>query len=177
MPPLLSQILEAEMRFSKCAQSATTLFLFAIALAAPAHAQNNKQIISGTFYEDQATLPSTAAGIATLTFTQTPANKFLNITNVACDVFVSATQVLTLMRLQVGTNPGASDLGRSYPIKNTPSAPEIIQNGKLYSVVTNEVFFKMGPGRFPSIFIVAASNGGALSMAPNCFIVGNLTDD
>lgn len=58
-----------------------------------------------------------------MTLTQTPANKFLNVTHVACDIFVGSGQVLSLLRLQVGTTAGASDLGRSYPIKNTLSTP------------------------------------------------------
>ncbi len=166
------------MRFTPSAKSAAAWLVFGLAFAAPAHAQNNKQIISGTYYEDQATSPGVSSTLVTLTFAQTPANKYTTVTHVACDMFVSSIQVLTLLRLQVGTSPGASDLGRSYPIKSTPNAPEVIQNTKIYSVVTDQIFFKIGPGRFPSIFIVAPPNGnGATSLAPNCFIVGTLSDN
>lgn len=164
------------MRSTEFAKVAAAGLLLGLAFAAPAHAQNNKQIISGTYYEDQATNPGVSSGNATLTFAQTPANKFVNVTHVACDVFVTSAQVLTLLRLQVGTTSGASDLGRSYPIKNTPNAPEVVQSGKVYSVVTDQIFFKIGPGRFPSIFIVAVGSA-TNSVAPNCFIVGTLSDD
>src|SRR3954469_1497889 len=106
------------MRFAQSAKSAAAWLVFGLAFAAPAHAQNNKQIVSGTYYEDQATNPGVSSGVATLTFAQTPANKFTNVTHVACDMFVGSNQVLTLLRLQVGTSPGATDLGRSYPIKS-----------------------------------------------------------
>lgn len=165
------------MLFYRITVFVTALVLLSVSVARPGWAQNNKQIISGTWYEDQATNPGVTSGAVTLTFAQTPANKFLNITHVACDMFVTATQVLTLLRLQVGTSPGATDLGRSYPIKNTPNAPEVLQGGKVYSVVTDQLFFKIGPGRFPSIFIVAVSSSGTPSIAPNCFIVGTLSDD
>lgn len=156
---------------------AIALLLLSVSIAAPGWAQNNKQIISGTWYEDQAATPSVASGTATLTFAQTPANKFLNITHVACDIFVNSGQVLVLVRLQVGTSPGASDLGRSYPIKSTPNAPEAVLGVKLYSVVTDQIFYKIGPGRFPSIYITSLANSGSSLINPNCFIVGNLSDD
>ena len=92
-------------------------------------------------------------------------------------MFVTSSQVLTLLRLQVGTSAGSGDLGRSYPLKNSPNAPEVTPGGaKVYSVVTDQIFFKIGPGRFPSIFIVAPSSGVA-SVTPNCFITGTLSDD
>ena len=74
------------MRFTRSAKAAAASLIFGLAFAAPAHAQNNKQIISGTYYEDQATNPGVSGQNATLTFTQTPANKFVNVTHVACDL-------------------------------------------------------------------------------------------
>jgi hypothetical protein len=85
-PPL--QTLEVTMLFSLFAQSAAALALLTIGLAAPAHAQFNKQIISGT-----------------------------------------------------------------------------------------QVYYKFGPGRFPSIQIDTVTTGGSTSVTAQCVVVGNLTDN
>jgi hypothetical protein len=53
------------MLFSRFAQSAAALLLVTVGFAAPAHAQQNKQIISGTWYEDRASA-----------VTSTPASSF-----------------------------------------------------------------------------------------------------
>jgi hypothetical protein len=70
--------------FSRLAQTAAALFLLTIGLAAPARAQNNLQIISGAWYEDRANFSNTNSSTFTLSFAQTPANQFLNVTNVSC---------------------------------------------------------------------------------------------
>jgi hypothetical protein len=125
--------MEAEMLFSRLTQSAAALALLTIGFAAPAHAQNNKQIISGTWYEDRAT-GNSSSDTLTLTFTQTPTNQFLNITNVSCFVQVNSTQIIELMELDAGTTSGAVDLGRFYEIKGS-NTPEISGSTKFYSIV------------------------------------------
>jgi hypothetical protein len=140
------------MFFSRFAQSAAALALLTIGLAAPAHAQQNKQIISGTWYEDRA-IANTSTNTLTLTFAQTPANQFLNITNVACKVNVTSAEVIDGMTLLAGTTLGAFDIGRYYEIKGNVT-PEILGANKFYSIVQNGIFYKFGPGRFPSIEIV-----------------------
>ena len=72
------------MFFSRFAQAAA-LLLLTIGFAAPVHAQNNKQIISGTWYEDRANTTFSGTSL-NLGFTQTPTNQFLNFTNVSCVV-------------------------------------------------------------------------------------------
>jgi hypothetical protein len=163
------------MLFSRFAQSAAALLLLTIGFAAPAHAQNNKQIISGTWYEDRAIAGNSSSDTLTLTFAQTPTNQFLNITNVACLVQVNSIQVVQGIELLAGTTTGANDLNRPYEIKGNVT-PETSGGAKFYSIVTNQVFYKFGPGRFPSIEIVTGSTG-AFSIAGNCVIVGNLTDN
>jgi hypothetical protein len=160
------------MLFFRFAQSAAALLLLTVGFSAPAHAQNNKQIISGTFYEDRAN--GAANSILVLTFAQTPANQFLNVTNVSCSVTVASAQVITAMTLYAGTTSGANDLGRPYSIKGS-AAPETINTSKYYSIVTNQVYFKFGPGRFPTIEIDTQSTG-QISISADCVIVGNLTD-
>jgi hypothetical protein len=66
------------MLFSRTIKSAAALVLLTIGFAAPVHAQFNKQIISGTWYEDRASSTNTSTQL-TLTFAQTPANQFLNV--------------------------------------------------------------------------------------------------
>jgi hypothetical protein len=161
------------MLFPRFAQSAAALTLLTIGFAAPAHAQNNKQIISGTWYEDRANAFGSGNGTVTLTYTQTPANQFLNITNVSCFVEVNSTQVVSSVTLFAGTTSGANDLGRPYYVRGT-ATPEIA-GSKFYSIVTNQVFYKFGPGRFPSIEIDAPSSSTSATTA-SCIIVGNLTD-
>jgi hypothetical protein len=162
------------MLFSRFAQSATALLLLTIGFVAPVHAQNNLQIISGTFYEDRATASVNSFGIV-LTFAQTPTGKFLNVTNVSCVVSVTGQQILQYATLFAGTTRGANDLGRSYSIRGNVT-PETGAGYKYYSIVTNQVFYKFGPGRFPSIEIdsVVVANG---QTDASCTIVGNLTDN
>jgi hypothetical protein len=162
------------MLFPRLVQSAAALFLLTIGFAAPAHAQNNKQIISGTWYEDRAANSVNFTDL-TLTFAQTPSNQFLNITNVSCNVTVNATQSIVAMDLIAGTSSGGAELGRQYEIKGNV-APETLAGSKVYSIVTNQIYFKFGPGRFPSISIVAGSTSSA-SVNASCVIVGNLTDN
>jgi hypothetical protein len=164
------------MLLSRFAQSAAALLLLTICVAAPVHAQQNKQIISGTFYEDRATpINSSTTGNLILTFAQTPANQFLNITNVSCLVEQLTAQTLTVMSLNAGSTSGAEDLGRPYYILG--SAVPVTGGGtKFYSIVQNGMFYKFGPGRFPSIEIDSFSTGSFSTFA-SCIIVGNLSDN
>jgi hypothetical protein len=165
------------MLFSRFAQSAAALALLTFGLAAPAHAQNNKQIISGTWYEDRAAVGNGGnSSLLLVTFAQTPANQFLNVTNVSCNVSVNSGQVITLMNLNAGTTSGQNDLGRPYSILGNV-IPQTSGSFKYYSIVTNQIFFKFGPGRFPSIEIDSQTTGGSFSTFANCVIVGNLSDN
>jgi hypothetical protein len=160
------------MLFSRFAQSTAALLLLTIGFAAPVRAQQNKQIISGTWYEDRALATST--GSLLLTFTQTPANQFLNITNVSCFVTVTSAQIIYNMNLIAGTTSGAGDIARPYSIKGNATS-ETSGSTKVYSIVTNQIYYKYGPGRFPSILIDTLPSGGS-TIAAQCTIVGNLTD-
>jgi hypothetical protein len=137
-------------------------------------AQNNKQIISGNFYEDRAANGS-ASNTLVLTFTQTPTNQFLNVTDVSCAASVASAQVITGMTLFSGTTSGADDLGRPYSILGS-AVPESSGAFSYYSIVTNQIYYKFGPGRYPAIEIDTASSGST-SILANCVIVGNLTDN
>jgi hypothetical protein len=164
------------MLFPRFAQSAAALALLTIGFAAPAHAQSNKQIISGTWYEDRASsgvLTSTSNPV--LAFAQTPANQFLNVTNVSCTVTTSSAQIISGMTLAAGTTSGASDLGRPYSILGNITS-QTFNTSKFNSIVTNQVFYKFGPGRFPTIEIDTLSTGSSSANA-SCVIVGNLTDN
>jgi hypothetical protein len=161
------------MLFSRFAQFAAASLLLAAGSVAPAHAQNNKQIISGTWYEDRAAALNNSSSVLVLTFAQTPTNQFLNITNISCAISVASTQVMTGMTLFAGTTSGANDLVRPYAIMGNVT-PQSIGSSKYYSV-TNQIYFKFGPGRYPSIEIDVPSTGTDSAIA-NCVIVGNLSD-
>jgi hypothetical protein len=161
------------MLFSRFAKSAAALLLLTIGFAAPVHAQSNKQIISGTWYEDRAS-GSNSSSVLLLTFAQTPANQFLNVTNVSCFITVGSSQILSNVTLLAGTTSGAEDLGRTYSIKGS-AVPETLVSSKYYSVVANQIYYKFGPGRYPSIEIDIPTTG-AFSGNASCVIVGNLTD-
>jgi hypothetical protein len=163
------------MLFSRLAQSAAALFLSTVGLAAPIHAQNNKQIISGTWYEDRAQASNTSTAALFLTFAQTPTNQFLNITNVNCAITLSTQEVLTGLSLEGGTVLGYNDLGRPLSIRGSVAA-ETSGLFKYYSIATNQVYYKFGPGRYPLIEIDIGTTGSASNFA-NCVIVGNLTDN
>src|SRR5262249_31092647 len=106
---------------------------------------------------------------------QSPAEKFLNITNIACTIGTSSSQVLSGLDFQVGTSSGAFDLARPMSVRGN-AIPETLGSNKWYSVVTNQIYFKMGPNRFPSIGITTFSSGASFVDA-TCVIVGNLTDN
>jgi len=163
------------MLFPRFAQFAVAFVLLTIGLAAPVHAQNNKQIISGTWYEDRAQVISASTTPLTLTFAQTPTNQFLNVTNVACSILVASGVVVTSVTLNVGATSGANNLGRNYEIKGSATS-ETIGSSKYYSITANQIFFKVGPGRFPAIEIDEAFIGSPLTSNASCVIVGNLTD-
>lgn len=166
--------LEVEMRFSKFSQYAAASVLFALVFAAPTYAQNNKPIIAGTFYEDRASYSNVNTSHLFLTFAQTPTDKFLNVTNVSCNVNVGSTQIINLMDLFVVT--GQNDLGRPYSIKGSATS-ETVNFSKYYSIVTNQIYYKMGPGRYPSIVIDTISSNSSFSIAADCVIVGELKDN
>jgi hypothetical protein len=166
--------MEVEMLFSHPAKSAFALLLLTIGFAAPARAQNNKQIISGTWYEDRASAQNTSSPLV-LTFAQTPSNQFLNITNVSCAVGVTSAQIIFGMSLLAGTTSGQNDLGRPYSVLGAATT-QTTSTAKYYSVVTNQIYYKFGPGRFPSIEIDTETSGST-SIVANCVIVGNLTDN
>lgn len=154
------------------AKLAAALFLL-FALTAPCRAQNNKQIIAGTFYEDRASSFSSTGNIF-LAFAQTPIGQLLNITNVACDIQLTANQALARVELNAGTTAGNTDLGRNYPIRAI-SSPEVASNGdRYYTIVTNQIYYKFGPGRFPTISVTSS---GSQYVSANCIIIGNLSDN
>jgi hypothetical protein len=162
------------MLFPRLAQSAAALFLLTIGFAAPAHAQNNKQLISGTWYEDRASAQNTSSPLV-LTFAQTPSNQFVNITNVSCAIGVTSAQIIFGMSLLAGTTSGQDDLGRPYSVLGAATT-QTTSTAKYYSIVQNGIFYKFGPGRFPSIEIDTISSGSLFTEA-NCVMVGNLTDN
>jgi hypothetical protein len=163
------------MLFFRFAQSAVALFLLIVGFAAPVYAQQNKPITSGTFYEDRASGAISSTGLV-LTFAQSPTNKFLNITDIACEIAVSSQQVLAQANFAAGTTSGAADLGRSYSIRGN-AIPETTSANRYYSIVTNQIYYKMGPGRYPSISFAAFATAGTGTITADCVIVGNLTDN
>jgi hypothetical protein len=161
------------MRFARLA---ATLLFSLIAYQGTAHAQNNKPIRSGNWYEDRAS--SSGSYTVNLNFAQGPSDKLLNITRVSCDVYTPLALVLAHVSLGGSTASGSGDLGRSQSIRGV-SSPEISSSTRYYSIVTDS-YLKLGPGRYPFIqFATAASGVGptASNVVADCTIVGNLSDD
>ena len=166
------------MLFTRFAQLTAALLLLTVGIAAPAHAQQNKPIVSGTWYEDRAgSGGTTGTSNITLTFAQTPPTKYLNVTNVACDVHMGTNQNISLMVLNAGTTSGANDLNRPYSIKANLVSEQWYGGYKSYSIITNQIFYKFGPGRFPSIMINTVQPSGQPGLGAQCVIVGNLSDN
>jgi hypothetical protein len=121
-------------------------------------------------------LNSSIASNISLTFAQTPTNQFLNITNISCIIQVASDQSIYAITLQAGTASGVVDLGRPYSLMGSLNLQTV--GNKYYSILTNQVFFKFGPGRFPTIEIDSSfPNGGSVLTNAQCTIVGNLTDN
>jgi hypothetical protein len=163
------------MLFSRFAQSAAAFAILTVGFAAPVHAQFNKQIISGTWYEDRAGNTTNSSPTLDLAFTQTPSDKYLNITNVSCSITVTSAELVTGMSIQAGTTSGSVDILRTYPIMGS-ATPVTSGTSRYYNIVQNGIFFKFGPGRFPTVEIDTATTG-ASSVSAGCVIVGNLTDN
>ena len=169
------------MRFAPAVKSLAVILLFALASAAPAHAQHNKQIISGTWYEDRAFSSSSPATDTFLTFTQTPANKFLNITLVSCSISSLSNQILADVILQVGSE--TADMGRPQSVRGAASTASNLPGFTNYYSVVSQTYYKVGPGRFPGLQILApyassSGSGGYVNfVTANCTIVGNLSDN
>ena len=162
------------MRFAKYAAA---LVLFVLVFAAPTYAQNNKPIISGTWYEDRAASQIQGSSGIVLTFAQTPANKFLDITHVTCSILTQPTQFLAFVTLNAGSTSGANDLGRPMSIRGN-AASEASTSIRYYSLVNDQIIYKLGPGRYPSILIGTALNGGGSpTLTVDCVIVGELKDN
>ena len=161
------------MTFARVLQFAAFSALLA-AFATPAQAQNNKPIRSGNWYEDRASGSFNGTAL-TITFAQSPTDKFLNVTNVACSITTSSGQVMRDVVLYVGTTAGANDLGRGYSILGNV-VQRILSTQAFYNISANQILYKMGPGRYPSIGIDAPT-GGSFSVTGGCVIVGNLTDN
>jgi|EndMetStandDraft_6_1072998.scaffolds.fasta_scaffold06014_6 hypothetical protein len=165
------------MRFAEFAKIVAALLLLAIVFAAPAHAQNNKPVRSGTWYEDRASA-MISNNMLTLWFAQAPTDKVLNITHVACDIHTALGWVLAHTTIGGSTNNGPSgDLGRTQTIRGSAEA-EVSVSFRYYSVIA-DTFLKLGPGRFPFITITSAStaNASPFQVSADCVIVGNLSDD
>ena len=163
------------MRFAKFAKYAAVLVLFALVFAAPTYAQNNKPIISGTWYEDRASQSLAVSGTL-LTFAQTPANKFLDITHVMCQISTYPTQFLAIVTLNAGSTSGSTDLGRPMSIRGNATFETSVST-KYYSLVNDQIIYKFGPGRYPSINISTAFNSGSTYLSADCVIVGELKDN
>jgi hypothetical protein len=163
------------MNFAQIVTSAVNVLLVAIAIATPAHAQSNKPVISGTWYEDRATVSVANYYKAVLTFAQTPANKFLDVTHVTCGIAIKPTQILSDVSLFGGSTSGSADLGRSMTIRGNTTF-EASSNYKFYSLVTDQVLYKFGPGRYPSIAIYTETTG-SYYISGDCVIVGELKDN
>jgi hypothetical protein len=161
------------MLFARFARSAAVLLLLTIGFAAPVHAQQNKQVISGTWYEDRAQFGFTTNGVIFLSFAQTPSDKFLNVTNVSCFVNAAPAQTIAGIFLNAGTTSGATDIIRPFSLRGGITL-ETTSDTKYYGILANQIFYKYGPGRFPVIEIDLQSTGSSLAQ---CVIVGNLTDN
>jgi hypothetical protein len=164
------------MLFSRFTQSAAALALLTIGFAAPACAQNNKQVISGTWFEDRASNSVNAQNLY-LTFAQAPTDKFLNITRVSCAITATSNMVMLDVMVSGGTAPNqASDVNRpQYLAVNLPV--ESFSTQKYYTL-NQQTYLKLGPGRYPSVSINAVvTTSGAININASCAIVGDLSDD
>jgi hypothetical protein len=164
------------MLFSRFAQSAAALALLTTGFAAPANAQNNKQIISGTWYEDRASITDASNGNAFyVSFSQTRSDKFLNVTNVSCLVQVNTTTTVGELTLHTGSTYGKIDIDRPYTLGS--GTTQTVISTRFASVVQNGIFYKFGPGRFPTIYIYSESSNNTFASVYGCTLVGNLTDN
>lgn len=95
---------------------------------------------------------------------------------VACEINTGTGQVLALVTLHAGSTSGSVDLGRPASIRGNTSF-EASSSNKFYLLVTNQILYKFGPGRYPAIRIYTENNsGGSLYVGASCVIVGELKD-
>ena len=101
-------------------------------------------------------------------FAQTPPDKLIEITNVAC--YGNTSKQLVLLSLGVAATAGGFGLQRQVPLQLPP--PYVYNSLNIVFSINQPIRFLVGPGRFPfiqfSAFDIISVTSGI------CHIVGNV---
>lgn len=143
------------------------VWLFALALVVGTKA-NAAPTLYGNYYDETTGVTCDNNVGCRASFSQTPPDKLIEITNVAC--YGNTDKQLTLLLLGVAATAGGYGLERRVPLYLPP--PYVYNSLNIVFSTNHPVRFLVGPGRFP--FIQLASFGTVSAVGAFCHIVGNV---
>ncbi|HEV2156450.1 hypothetical protein [Bradyrhizobium sp.] len=143
------------------------VWLFALAMVLGTKA-NAAATIYGNYY-DETTYVSCDNNVGCrASFSQTPPDKLIEITNVAC--YGNTSKQLVLVMLGVAATAGGFGMQRQVPLQ-LPQ-PYVYNSLNIVFSLNHPVRFLVGPGRFPFIQFSAFDNVSVTG--GTCHIVGNI---
>ncbi|MBR0689251.1 hypothetical protein JQ612_06305 [Bradyrhizobium manausense] len=143
------------------------IWLFALAMVLGTKA-NAAATIYGNYYDETTFVSCDANTGCRASFSQTPPDKLLEITNVAC--YGNSDKQLVQLLLQVSTTAGGFGLQRRLPLYLP--LPYVYNSLNIVFSTNHPVRFLVGQGRFPFIQFAAFDNFSVTG--GTCHIVGNL---
>lgn len=142
--------------------------LFALAMVLGTQA-NAAPTMYGKYYDETANV-SCANSSCRVQFSQTPPDKLIEITNVACTG--NTTVQLIGLTLTVAATPGGNPLQRQVPLYLPP--PYMYNSINIIFSTNHPVRYLVGQGRYPVINWSAFDSYSAAY--GSCHIVGNVVD-
>ena len=123
-------------------------------------------LVYGTYYDESNFATCSNTTICRANFSQTPADKLLMVTKVACQITSTAPAATGMLHISTGFGGGA--LSRYLPLAF--QTPQLI--GSLYFVsIEANAHFLVGQGRFPFVTLTTQAPANITSF---CTIVGDL---
>lgn len=143
------------------------VWIFALALVLGTKA-NAAPTIYGNYYDETAYVTCDSNVGCRASFSQTPPDKLIEITNVAC--YGNTSKQLVLLTLGVAATAGGFGLQRQFPLQLPP--PYVYNSLNIVVSINQPVRFLVGPGRFP--FISFSAFESITVTSGFCEIVGNV---
>lgn len=145
------------------------VWLFALAMVLGTKA-NAAPTMYGHYYDETAFVSCGNNIGCRASFSQTPPDKLIEITNVAC--FANTDRQLVTLTLGVAATAGGFPLQRQVPLYLPP--PYIYNSLNIVFSTNHPVRYLVGQGRFPFISFSAFDTLSVTS--GTCHIVGNIVD-
>ena len=132
---------------------------------------------SGNYYEDHAAFSCDKNFVnCFLTFTQTPADKFLTITNISCST--QSTNIPGILYLSFSSTAGNTPGRQTFlPIAPVAYVRAVFGSDYVYTLSFNiPIKFKMGVSKEPYVNFYQIGSVATTTFTINCTITGELSD-